>query len=242
MQLLHYNILNGFNGCTIPFRPFLDYLKSNGTDILCLNEYRSHPQLDDALHELGYKYTVVNENHNSPNRVAIFSRLEIQKVIALPDWCRLVWIEVGDLNMIAYHASPLGIAEVTSEVTNIIGLLEPVTPIIICGDFNSLSQRDADSLEYSRLPATAGTRYCEQATLNFSALEMFEAAGFLDHRGPGTQNTVPTAHYRDHEMGATLRLDYVLSKNVQVTKVEVVREEPFKEMSDHFPISFSAAT
>lgn len=240
MNVLHYNIFNGFSGSEADINAFVGRLTEMDVDVLMLNEYQTASPLKTKLNRIGYPHVCVNERHSSGNRAAVFSRIPFDVVQCDSDDCRLVWVKINGVHLICYHASPWGVGSVLDELDRLQPLLRKAAPGLLCGDLNSLSEEDAEGLGYRTLEGTPGvSRYSREGRVSFEALRQFREMGFCDALPEGDRYTVPTRRKREHEQGAELRLDYVLCKDLDVLGLCVLREPVFAEISDHFPLRFT---
>lgn len=241
MNILHYNIFNGMTQESSYLDRFGVYLRGQpDLLILMLNEYRQSPELDGVLADCGFAHSCINANNPNKNKAAVFGRIPLGKPLAMPDNLRLVHLRLEDFDLVCYHASPSGVAAVLQEIDNLLPLLDPQRPTLLCGDLNSLSARDCQSLDYDTLTQSNGAqRYCLEGHLSFAAMDRLANAGFEDIRGPGRSDTVPTRIGRKSEQGIRLRLDYCFSRNLKVQTARVLDHAPFPDISDHYPLYIS---
>lgn len=238
VKILHYNIWNGMTEDPSYLSRFAEYLGAQSDlQLLMLNEYRKSPRLDGALADCGFRHSCINECPPNRNRVAVFARVPLGKTLAMPGDLRLVMIRLEAFDLVAYHASPSGVAAVLQEIGDLLPMLDAERPTLLCGDLNSLSTRDRQTLDYDSLSEETGAkRYCLEGSLNFTAMERLRAAGFQDNRDPGRCDTVPTRIGRKSEQGIRLRLDYCFSRNLPVQAACVLDRPPFPDISDHYPL------
>jgi hypothetical protein len=238
VKILHYNIWNGMTENPGDVSRFAAFLGAQpDLHILMLNEYRQSPALDGALADCGFRHSCINENPPNRNRVAIFGRVPLGEILAMPSNLRLLVLRLEAFDLVAYHASPSGVAAVLREIGDLLPMLDAKRPTLLCGDLNSLSTKDRHTLNYDALnEGTGAKRYCLGGSLNFAAMEQLRAAGFQDNRGPGRCDTVPTRLERKSEQGIRLRLDYCLSRNLPVQAACVLDRSPFSDISDHYPL------
>jgi endonuclease/exonuclease/phosphatase family metal-dependent hydrolase len=135
------------------------------------------------------------------------------------------------------------------ELKEIVRYIEPGDRCIVMGDLNSLSHRDALSLE--DVPEGQRNRFTADGEIHTGVLEGLEDAGLIDvyrrlHPEQGEHdNTVGTKTSTDPAHAkAKLRLDYVLvTENLidNVKSIEIVQTEETNRASDHFPIVMNMA-
>lgn len=237
LRILHYNIFNGFKAHEDRPGQFLDVVRDQNSDVLFINEYRPISGLVETLPGLGYTHSVINDEHESANQAALFSRLPFDRVLDTPAHARFAAAVIGDTHFVAYHTSPKGTAVAIPETQRVLSMLDDAERVVLCGDLNSLSRLDREPLGYDAQDQPGQLeRYRVDGTLSYTAMDAFAAAGFTDHRGTGARHTVPTGRGRRNEGKAPLRIDYILSRGLSVTGVEVLQGEPFDTLSDHYPI------
>lgn len=238
MNILHYNIFNGMTADPGHLLRFSKYLKDQpDISLLMLNEYRRSPQLDGVLADCGFRYSCINTHPANKNQAAVFGRIPLGETLVMPENLRLILLRLQDFDLVCYHASPSGVEAVQQEISCLLPMLDAQRPTLLCGDLNSLSARDHQTLAYNPLsPKNGAGRYCLNGCLNFAVLEQLTEAGFADIRGPGRSDTVPTNIGRKMEQGIRLRLDYCLSRNLPVSSARVLDHPPFSDISDHYPL------
>jgi len=241
MRLLHYNILNGFEGRPDRIGAFTDYLSKQSYDLLALNEYRLEDHgLRRQLETIGYCHQIVNTTALPANRSAFFSRHPFEP-LSVDKALRLVRIGIDGLELVSYHASPHGVEAVLQEADRLLSLLRESRNVVVMGDFNSLSRRDEARFRYN--PSTIRPRYLHAGTVSYDFIERLESHHFvdLDDDGSSDNRSIPTAIARPEEHDQPARLDYAFARfdeNHGGTS-RVLREPCFDLLSDHYPVAIS---
>jgi|GEM_PF-7014098 Exonuclease III len=140
LDILHYNILDGFAGDARRVAIFLDWLaRGESPDLLSFNEYRpGDDALCSGLLNAGYVHHAINTSAPYANLCAVFSRHAFSEVETADDF-RFLRVRVGALDIVNYHASPAGVAAVLAEQDRLLRRLEGLGRIVLVGDFNSLA-------------------------------------------------------------------------------------------------------
>jgi len=245
MRILHYNILNGFGHEPKRIKAFLAYLKGRSYDIILLNEYQSRSaELADSLTAEGYCYAVVNMTAPSSNRCAIFSRIPF-KNRSCSEGFRFLHIEIGELGIVSYHASPRGVESVMEEAGKLLPMIEGRCNTILAGDFNSLSPGDRMRFRYERPLGEIPARYLSGDTVSYDFIRLLEANGFIDvDDGSMLYNhTVPTGITHSEGYDFRARLDYAYARldGSFSASSRVLQDASFDFLSDHYPLEISIA-
>jgi len=243
IQILHYNIFNGFGGEEDRIAAFVDYLADHSYDLLALNEYRIEDhRMRQRLEKIGYSHGIVNTTARAANRSAFFSRRPFKPIFADADF-RLVQIEIDGLELVNYHASPHGVEAVLQEADRWLSTLKESRNLAVMGDFNSLSWRDEAKFRYDHPAQAIAARYLRGGKVSYDFIRRLEANGLADlDDGHSPDNwSIPTAIARPGEVDWRARIDYAFARlDEHHTGSSRVLKEPFFDLlSDHYPVAVS---
>ena len=236
MRILSYNIFNCFESTGGSAR-LLEACVRLVPEVLLLNEYRVNAEgqrLRAELEQAGYVHHEVGRSVGNRDVVAVFSRGPFCTV-ANSERVRMVAVELGGVRLVAYHASPRGVASVLAELPDVEAVARGHDEVVLAGDLNSLAAGDAWALGCGG-DMMHMERYQLDGRLNFKVVAQIEAWGMKDLGG--RVHTVPTRLGRKAEAGRLLRLDYAFARGVRVEawRARVLHGEPFDTMSDHYPV------
>lgn len=175
----------------------------------------------------------------------------------------LLHVEVEGIHFLVCHLSPRDSLTRLKECEEIIriarGLSEDGVPLVLLGDLNSLSPRDAQHhgelvqrfrgdqrLARKFLRVANGTEFLDYRPIELlesSLTDMYLGVGAEEESDCSEQATVPTRIHTDDMHAAKMRLDYILvnsilaSKTLHASKAAPVRDRETDWLSDHYPVS-----
>lgn len=248
LTLMTYNL---FEGAHQSYLQLINFIKSSNVDILCLQEVNGWQDNDSAIlkdfaRQCDFPYYVFGDS-NTEFKLATLSRRPIisHRVRTEGFWHSLVEVRIStssdELTVFNLHLNPKWEGPRKEEVKKLLTLVDTNTPVLLTGDFNSISNQDnyRDSL-LNELQAHGITKFGRDE-LEFSVTGMLEVAKLIDVAAKlgDTTVTVPSAFNKDKNHEVPLRLDYVFASQPAaeyVESIEVVKNEITDAISDHYPI------
>lgn len=255
IKIASYNLWNGSQNTY--FR-FIDFVKEQHFDVLCLQEVNgwqdiNFAKLNDFNDRAGftdYEYG----NSNSEFKLATLSTLPIVSKTVLQEgfWHCVVEIHVkiGETELVIFnlHLDPWKEEPRVLEIGRLLKKIDPNKPTIITGDFNSISRQDNYPPEFlQQLQKLKFYKY-GQDELEFRVTDKLAEAGFTDVAGKFGRFdiTAPTpygeAEAKREEVPvseAPARIDYVFanaSALPMITDYSVIKNAETDKISDHYPI------
>jgi exodeoxyribonuclease-3 len=156
----------------------------------------------------------------------------------------------GELTAIVAHLNPFDPDSRLIEARHLAREAVADQPVLLVGDFNGLSPRDAVEESYYRLPLRVQARHilvnapaiAESPPLDTRAVALLEWAGFTDvfrklhPSGPGFTMPTKVNHYPE---GARMRIDYVFATPPLAARAKSCEVHQTVETdlgSDHYPL------
>lgn len=256
MKIISYNIFEGMKTDTTSGKKvFVNWIKQNDPDILALEEANKFTQkkLEEMARQYNHPYAVLLKEDGFP--VALTSRYPIINVEKVLDNMHHGFIraEVNGYHIIVLHLSPHKYWKRREEINLILTTIasQPSQKKwILMGDFNSLSELDADSYKDGRIlmkTQEAGKKYVYHDNLVNGALD-FEVQkrildfGFIDALKLKHKDFVssrPTEMTSNNGENASSRIDFIyVSKDMRdkVVKADILKDNFTNIYSDHFPV------
>lgn len=248
MKIISYNV-NGLRAAIS--KGFLDWLKSENPDIICLQETKvQEDQVDkDAFKELGYNQLWHSALKKGYSGVAIFSKIPVDFSsigIGIPDYDnegRFIRVDIGHLTLInSYFPSgttgdirqAIKMEYLDAVYSYLKSLKESKPNIIICGDFN-IAHKPIDINHPERHLKSSGFLPEERQWM-----DKFLELGFIDTFRMFNQN--PNEYswwsYRAGSRGKNLgwRLDYHMASQNLKSQIQNAGILQNVMHSDHCPV------
>jgi len=249
MRIISYNI-NGIRSAIN--KGFLDWLKTNPADIICLQETKAQKENVDCklLNELGYEDYWNSAQKKGYSGVAIFSKIKPDTVVygtghqVSDDEGRVLQMDFGKLRLInAYF--PSGTSgdirqrfkyEWLDEFFNYLGQLRKKNPkIILCGDYN-IAHKEIDIHDPKGNKKSSGFLPDERKWMDKffddGWIDTFRSFHTEPHRYSWWSQRFPTVRLNNKGW----RIDYInvtqpLKKNLKNAEIY-----PDVKHSDHCPV------
>jgi exodeoxyribonuclease-3 len=255
IKIASYNLWEGSRNTY--FR-FIDFVKEQNFDVLCLQEingwqdngFAKLNDFSDRAGFTGYEYG----NSNSEYKLATMSMLPIvSKTVHQEGYWHCVvevHVKIGETELVIFnlHLDPWKEDPRVLEIDRLLKKVDPSKPTIITGDFNSLSKQDNYSPEFLAMLQKRKFYKFGQDALDYRVTDKLAEAGFVDIAAKlahlevtaPTQLGITEASNEDmpvSEMPA--RIDYVFANNnavPMITDYAVIKNEETDKISDHYPI------
>ncbi len=255
MKIMLYNIDHGGReGRDLRARWFklLKVIKKVNPDIIIILEawgWRQTKELRDFSQQAGFKYYSLSQS-NTKHHLAVMSKIKPEKINKYQSGFHHSVLAVKFKDPISFtilgiHLSPKTESIRLREIKNIIKLAQQHQPVIMLGDFNSLSPQD--NYDNKRLLAIFQKNKIfkfGRDKLETRVIREILAAGLIDitkkyYSGKTIQYSVPTKICTDSEHLTKLRLDYAfISRSLVplVKKSSFIKSQLTHHSSDHFPL------
>mgnify|MGYP000923699853 CR=1 FL=1 len=258
VKILSYNVLYGLKD-SVNTERYKQFVSQLDPDIVATQEMNGWTQktLEKLAGSYGHPYALQSKEEGFPVSLSSKTPLVNFKKVTENMWHAYIYAKVKDIHIFVIHFSPFSYAKRLEEVDNILAQVNELPqdePILIMGDFNSLSR--ADQLQYGEdLLASmknseqqhAHIRNLNNGQIDYSVLDKLQQAGFKDsyyltHKE--FTGSVPTfkddnGNIKESNKGISKRIDFLWCNPVAaklVTKSEVVKDELSHYISDHYPI------
>lgn len=255
IRIASYNLWDGSKNTY--FR-FIDFVKEQHFDVLCLQEINgwqdnSFAKLNDFNDRAGYTDYEYG-NSNSEYKLATMSMLPIvSKTVHQEGYWHCVvetHVKVGDTELVIFnlHLDPWKEDPRVLEIERLLKKVDQSKPTIITGDFNSLSRQDKYTPEFLSMLQKRKFYKFGQDELEYRVTDTLEAAGFVDvaAKFANFDVTAPTplgvTDASNEEVPVSevpARIDYMFASASAINMVKdysVIKNEVTDKISDHYPI------
>ncbi len=258
IKILSYNVLYGLKDSTNIDR-YKKFVANLDPDIVATQEMNGWTQktLEGLASSYAHPYALQSKEEGFPVALSSKTPLVNFKKVTENIWHAYIYAKVKDIHIFVIHLSPFSYAKRLQEIDNIIAQIKELPqsePILVMGDFNSLSKADSpqygDQVLEEMLKAEEQhnhIRNLNNGQIDYSVLAELEEMGFKDsHYLQHKQfvSSVPTfkdgnGNIKKTNSGLPKRIDYVwcnATAGSYVIKSEVVKNELSDIISDHYPI------
>lgn len=257
LRLITYNVWYGFTKAPDRKETWINWMKEQQSDVVSLqelNEYTPGKLAQDA-EKWGHPHTVLLKEGGFPT--GITSRFPIEDIQRYLEGFHhgLLRVNIKGIYFYVIHLHPSNWEVRTREIGLILDNIEGLpqgAKVILAGDFNTFSSKDADYYAHGRLAPFFHSRdvqYKEHnlkaEKLDYSVLERLYNLGWTDleyqfrsadYRFTGT---FPSKVEKEGEHGDLRRLDYVFaSPNLidQIVDANIIANDTTQVLSDHLPV------
>lgn len=251
LSVLSYNVLKGLQADSVNQKTYLDWVENIAPDIVAYQEMNGFTQktLEDFASQYGHPYAVLSKTDGFP--VALSSKYPIVNVQKVVDnmWHAYIYANINNVHVFVVHFSPFSYRKRQAEVAEILAraaLLPEGEPVMVMGDFNSLSVDESDAYDEKFLENQEAiekrrkkVENLNNGQLDFSVTDAMKNAGFHDAlhlHNKKFRHSAPTKKYfRD----IIKRIDYVWVNDVlakQVLKADIIYDDVTDSISDHYPL------
>lgn len=255
IKIASYNLWDGSKNTY--FR-FIDFVKEQHFDVLCLqevngwqdNNFAKLNDFNDRAGYTGYEYG----NSNSEYKLATLSMPPIISKTVLQEgfWHCVVEIHIKvdstELVIFNVHLDPWKEDPRVLEIERLLKKVDPSKPTILAGDFNSLSRQDNYPPEFMTMLQKRKFYKFGQDELDFRVTDKLEAAGFVDVAAKFGRFdvTAPTPLGETNAENESVpvsevpaRIDYMFANANAIDLVKdysVIKNEATDKISDHYPV------
>lgn len=253
LRISHFNILNGGEHRLDEIFQTIQEMDSDICGILEAVSWQDANRGEEVRRrgkELGYPYFFLAKA-NSKYNIAVFSKLPLETEV-INNRVRHVILRAriqdgpfSDFQFFFLHLSPGSEEDRLKEVDVLLKKAPSSSPVILMGDFNSLSFHDASQYEKEDLLGALRSNGIEKyglEALRFDVIKKIEQAGFSDvfqclHIP--FQSTAPTLSNKDLAHAANLRIDYGFINQAGIpylSGASVFKKNISDLASDHYPL------
>ena len=254
-KILSYNVLTGFQQDSIIQDQYVTWVKKINPDIIAYQEmdYFTQKKIEAFAARYQHNYAVISKEHGCPTALSSqYPIVNVQKVVDNM-WHAYIYANINGIHVFVIHFSPAQLVKKRAEVKEVLAhaaLIPKNEKIVILGDFNSLSEDDAESYgdEYLELRKRSeaqnpNIRNLDNGKLDFSVIRAMKDAGFVDAYRMFHQDfkaSMPTKKYiREGVINTPRRIDFVWL-NPELAKYAVsadyLHDDDTNTMSDHYPL------
>ncbi len=258
IKILSYNVLYGLKD-SANTENYKQFVNSLDPDIVATQEMNGWTQktLEGLARTYNHPYALQSKEDGFPVSLSSKTPLTNFKKVTENMWHAYIYAKVKGIHIFVIHFSPFSYAKRLEEVDNILAQVKELPqdePILIMGDFNSLS--GADQAQYGEEVLASMKKSEEQhahirnlnnGQIDYSVLARLEQAGFKDsyylmHKE--FTSSLPTfkdgnGKIKASNTGIPKRIDFLWCNPIAakyVTKSEVVKDELSHYISDHYPV------
>lgn len=260
IKILSYNVLFGLQkDSTVNIERYKQFVQYLDPDIVATQEMNGWTQksLEQLAKSYGHPYALQSKEDGFPVALTSKTPLVNFKKVTENMWHSYIYAKVKGLHIFVIHFSPFSYEKRLEEVNNIIAQTHEIPkeePILIMGDFNSLTESDAAQYDSKVLETMKNQeiqhehiRNLNNGHIDYTVLGKLTEAGFKDSYRLLNNNfvgTVPTrkdgkGNWKKDNKGTQKRIDFLWcneSASKLITKSEIVRNEVTDVISDHYPV------
>ena len=205
---------------------------------------------DDLKKIFGYKnvFSVKLEDERlkikgHDNGVTVLTKLPVEKFEAVRLFNRnAIKTTINGIDIFTTYLDDMNEDTRIKQTKSLLELVKPNVPTIIAGDLNTFDQDDVKKSTlklqdfFDKNPKLEEMKTVINSMARAEVVEMFKSRGFID-MGKKSGNTVPSKLFPIKFNEPIMRLDYgFCTPDIKIESFEVLRDEVFDRLSDHFPI------
>lgn len=259
IKILSYNVLYGLKEDSVNIDRYNKLISRLNPDIVATQEMNGFTQksLESLANKYGHPYALQSKEKGFPTALSSKTPMVHAKKVTENMWHSYIYAKVEGLHIFVIHFSPFSYKKRQEEVANILAQTREIPagePILIMGDFNSLSPDDKtqygdEVLKPMRLSEEKNDhiRNLNSGNIDYSVIGALLEAGFKDsfYLGNDTfDSTVPTfkdgnGKLKTSNAGVPKRIDYIFCNEAAARRVvssKVIKDELTHYISDHYPM------
>lgn len=250
-KVLSYNVLMGLQQDSVMQEEYQKWVREVDPDIIAYQEMNKFTQqgLEKFANRHGHPYAVMSKLDGFP--VALSSKYPIVNVQKVVDnmWHAYLYANVNNIHVFVIHFSPFSYEKRQHEMRQVLAhaaLLPQDEKIIIMGDFNSLSQEDAQYHTQEMVQAMLERekkedhiRNLNNGKIDYTVMSAIMEAGYKDAfllKNDSLIYSVPTKKYGKP---STRRIDFIWTNPVlseRLTSSTIIQDATTDKISDHYPV------
>lgn len=260
VKILSYNVLYGFQkDSTANIERYKELIAEIDPDIIAYQEMNRWKQktLEELAKSYGHPYALQSKEDGFPVALTAKSPLVNFKKVTENMWHSYIYSKVKGIHVFVIHFSPFSYQKRLEEVEVIIAQARELPsnePILIMGDFNSLSEDDKNQYDAKRLENMKRRevehqhiRNLNNGQLDYSVIGRLKSAGFYDSfmlHNKTFDSSVPTYKTGEGKIvssvsGKGSRIDFLFSNEAaskMITKSIILKNSKTDIISDHYPV------
>src|SRR5690606_8870322 len=258
IKILSYNVLYGLKKDSVNIDRYEKLIARLDPDIVATQEMNGFTQksLEALSNKYGHPYALQSKEEGFPTALTSKRPMINFKKVTENMWHSYIYAKVDGLHIFVVHFSPFSYKKRLEEVTNILAQTNEIPadqPILIMGDFNSLSRADKANYDEKMLASMLQTekdrnlvRNLNNVQIDYSVIDKLTDAGFKDTfylTNKSFEGSVPTfkdgnGNIKKSNAGAPKRIDYIFcngaaAKHIKVSKI--IKDDLTHYISDHYP-------
>lgn len=256
-RLITYNVWYGFTQVPDRKADYLKWMSDQDPDIVTLQELNGYTEekLAEDAEAWGHQYSALLKTEGFPTGITSRDPMEDIQRTLIGFHHGLLRVKIRGTYVYVIHLHPSNWETRIRETELILKDFDSLpqgSRVILAGDFNTFSSADAEYYQhgklepfFSRRDTEFGERNLRDGKLDYSVIERFENAGFIDlEKSKRTDDFVfsgsfPTKIEKRGDHGSARRLDYVFATPdlaSRVTRAETIASDKTWLLSDHLPV------
>ncbi len=260
IKILSYNVLYGLQKDSLAnIDRYVSFVKDLDPDIVATQEMNGWTQktLESLAQRYGHPYALQSKEEGFPTAITSKYPLVNFKKVTENMWHSYIYAKVKGIHVFVIHFSPFSFQKRLEEVELIIAQTKEISkkePILIMGDFNSLSEEDASQYSEDVVDAMVAQekkhshiRNLNQGKIDYSVINKLRDAGFKDSfkwLGNNFESSLPTyksgeSKIKKTNSGKGKRIDYLFCNEYAaklLKKSVIIKDEKTHVISDHYPV------
>lgn len=259
VKILSYNVLYGLKKDSVNIERYKKLIAKLNPDIVATQEMNGFTQksLESLANSYGHPYALQSKEEGFPTALTSKKPMVNAKKVTENMWHSYIYSKVDGLHIFVIHFSPFSYKKRLEEVRNIIAQTNEIPadePILIMGDFNSLSPEDKSNYN-DKLVASMHLseekhdhiRNLNNGQIDYTVIGALLKAGFKDTfylKENAFEGTAPTfkdgsGKIKQSNAGTPKRIDYIFCNDVaakSITVSKVIKDDLTHFISDHYPM------
>lgn len=259
IKILSYNVLYGLKEDSVNIDRYHKLIAKLDPDIVATQEMNGFTQksLEKLANSYGHPYALQSKEEGFPTALSSKTPMVHARKVTENMWHSYIYAKVEGLHIFVIHFSPFSYRKRQEEVANILAQTREIPagePVLIMGDFNSLSPEDkaqyGDKILKPMLASEEKNdhiRNLNQGQIDYSVVGALLDAGFKDsfYLGNDTfDGTVPTfkdgnGKIKSSNAGVQKRIDYIFCNEAAARRVvssKIIKDDLTHYISDHYPM------
>jgi len=257
LKIISHNVWYGFTKVPERKELWLEWMNTQNPDVVSLQELNEYtPQMLAAdAEQYSHPYSELLKQEGFPTGITSKYPIEDTRRTLEGFHHGLLRVRIQGIYYYVIHLHPSNWEVRKREIDKIlqdIDTLPPGSPVILAGDFNTLSPLDSNHYLQPRLEAFFGDRdlrinenNLKQGKLDYSVIQEAMNHGLVDlelkTKGTSYQfsGSMPTLIEKEGEHGDSRRIDYIFSSKDLAAKAisaKVVANDTTQYLSDHLPV------
>ncbi|MFZ4261996.1 endonuclease/exonuclease/phosphatase family protein [Sphingobacterium sp. HJSM2_6] len=260
IKILSYNVLYGLQKDSVAnIDRYVSLLNELDPDIVATQEMNGWTQktLENLARRYQHPYALQSKEDGFPTAITSKYPLVNFKKVTENMWHSYVYAKVKGIHIFVIHFSPFSYQKRLEEVAHIIAQAQEIPkkePILIMGDFNSMSDEDASQYGDEVLKAMIAQeekhshiRNLNEGKIDYTVINSLKKAGFKDTftlMGNGFESSIPSFKSGESKIKTTnsgngKRIDFLFCNEYAaplIKKSVIVKNEKTHIISDHYPV------